>query len=169
MLIDNKNWQEIHAIMHPHLHDTEVTDSMMRQIPWVGEKGYYNMTREEKLQYLKDNIDGCSDSIAEKLVDASIAKFEIAFGLRTITNTTTRKSTTKSKVTSEQVDSVLLVAAERFGTGTFQNKDIALYITDLSARQIPSRLKKLVDLGKLEEVGSTSPKTYRLKETVNAN
>jgi len=159
MLTSTKSWQEIHTILHP-----DAPDAMMRKMYYYSNtiQGWNRMTRDEQKQYLVDNIDGCSDSIAEILVDASIAKFELASGLRAVTTGgRTVLSKTKSKIKSEETDNILLVAAERFGNKPFKNADIAPHIKDLSARQVPSRLKKLVESGHLQDLGG-SPKAYQL-------
>lgn len=46
----------------------------------------------------------------------------------------------------------------------FQNKDLAHFLSDLGLtnRQTPSRLKKLAEIGVLEDLGG-SPKKYKLK------
>ena len=56
---------------------------------------------------------------------------------------------------------VLKTIQENFATAEFQNRDLSPFIKDLTARQLPHRLKSLVADGKLEDMGG-SPKKYRL-------
>jgi hypothetical protein len=168
MLTNAKSWQEIVAILEPQKHqsDAGVTDLMVRNLYQLSTtQGWNRMTRDEQKQIIMNSVEGCTDSIADILVDCSIAKFEIANNVRAVPGSG-KVSAAKavSKIKSEDLDLVLVRIAENFGTGSFQNKDIAPFITEFSSRQIPSRLKKLVDAGKLQDLGG-APKTYALVQS----
>lgn len=67
----------------------------------------------------------------------------------------------KSKIAVDELADILVVIKENFVDTTFQNKDLSPLIQNLSARQTPSRLKRLVESGQLEDLGG-SPKSYKL-------
>ena len=67
----------------------------------------------------------------------------------------------ESKIKTAEVDEVLIVITENFPDSEFQNKDLSPLIKTLTARQIPSRLKKLIESGELIDCGG-SPKKYKL-------
>lgn len=159
-----KAWEEKHRRLNPHLHWDWVTQDHVRQLYKLknSKEGWALMTREEQKQLIMDNVIDCTDEIAEKLLDCSIAAFEYPIKYRANSDGKVASVPSRSKIKSSETDTVLLVIVERFGSTKFQNKDIAPYVKDLSARQIPSRLKKLVDAGKLADLGGT-PKTYQLK------
>lgn len=79
------------------------------------------------------------------------------------------KSTTARKKSSKITDSELTIMydslKEYFKVESFQNRDLAgaglLEKWSLTNRQTPSRLKKLVAAGKLEDLGG-SPKSYKV-------
>lgn len=165
MLTDaQKAWKEKHRRLYPHLYWDWITQDHVRQLYELksSKEGWTIMTREEQKQLIMDNIIDCTDDIAEKLLDCSIAAFEYPIKNRAGSGSKTVTTPSRSKIKSSETDTVLLAIVERFGSTKFQNKDIAPYVTDLSARQVPSRLKKLVDAGKLSDLGG-SPKTYQLK------
>lgn len=67
----------------------------------------------------------------------------------------------KSAISDADLDYIFQAIKDNFD-GKFQNKDLAPLVADkFSARQTPSRLKRLVDAGKLESDAS-SPKNYWL-------
>lgn len=68
----------------------------------------------------------------------------------------------ESKIKTNELDQILEIAKTFFPISNFTNKDISQHITGLSARQIPSRLKKLVDAGEIIDCGG-SPKSYSNK------
>lgn len=73
-----------------------------------------------------------------------------------------RKSTSKEKTQTITDDDLtyLLDTIQANLNGKFKNKDLAPLVSDrFSARQTPSRLKKMVDAGMLE-CDSASPKSY---------
>lgn len=77
--------------------------------------------------------------------------------------TTAKKSTKKSSITDIDLVYIMEQIEANFKQGEkFKNKDLALLVKDrFTARQTPSRLKKLVDAGKLES-DTASPKNYWL-------
>lgn len=166
MLTDaQKAWQEKLKRLSPHKYYSEVSEAQVRELYLIKntKEGWSRMTRDEQKQYLMENIKGCNDRAAELLVDCSIASFQFPLKYRAgSAQNAAMPRKGKSKIKSEEMDTVLVVIVERFGKNQFQNKDIAPFVKDLSARQIPSRLKKLVEDGKLEDLGG-SPKSYRLK------
>lgn len=92
------------------------------------------------------------------------------FGFITVEKKTTKsKSSTNRKKASKITDSELTIMydslKEFFKDKDFQNRDLdgagLLEKWSLTNRQTPSRLKKLVASGKLEDLGG-SPKTYKV-------
>jgi hypothetical protein len=59
------------------------------------------------------------------------------------------------------LEDLYAIIVENFSVGTFKNKDLSAYVTFLTSRQIPSRLKKLVESGILTDQGGT-PKSYSI-------
>lgn len=72
-----------------------------------------------------------------------------------------RRTAVESKIKTSEVDGIIDIIAANFDGIEFQNKDLSPLVKDLTARQIPSRLKRLVDAGKLQDLGG-SPKKYKL-------
>ena len=72
-----------------------------------------------------------------------------------------KKAKTKSAINDAELRIMMEKIKENFAAGSkFQNKDIAPHVAHiLSARQTPSRLKKLVDAGELHSDDS-KPKCY---------
>ena len=72
-----------------------------------------------------------------------------------------KKSKTKSAINNSELEVMLKKIKENFAVGVkFQNKEIAPHVAHiLSARQTPSRLKKLVDAGHLKS-DEGKPKSY---------
>ena len=70
-------------------------------------------------------------------------------------------TTKKSKINDAELDRILAVIRKNFDATEFQNKDLSPLIDGLTARQVPSRIKKLVDAGLLTDLGG-SPKKYIL-------
>ena len=77
--------------------------------------------------------------------------------------TTAKKSAKKSSITDVDLAYIMEQIEANFKQGEkFKNKDLAPLVEDrFTARQTPSRLKKLVDAGKLES-DTASPKNYWL-------
>lgn len=70
----------------------------------------------------------------------------------------------ESKIKTDELDMILNVIKENFAAGQqFKNKDLSELIKSLTARQIPSRLKKLVDDGSIVDCGG-NPKSYSLPQ-----
>lgn len=67
----------------------------------------------------------------------------------------------ESKIKSDELDQLLEVINSNFPNSKFQNKDVSEFVKNLSARQIPSRLKKLVEAEELVDLGG-NPKFYAL-------
>jgi len=76
-------------------------------------------------------------------------------------STPTTKSKPKSKINDAELHRILDVIRKNFDATEFQNKDLSPLIDGLTARQVPSRIKKLVDSGFLTDLGG-SPKKYIL-------
>jgi hypothetical protein len=66
-----------------------------------------------------------------------------------------------SKIKATEVDQVLDIIVKNFSGKEFKNKDLSPLVEGLTARQVPSRIKKLVDAGHLVDLGG-SPKSYKL-------
>lgn len=67
----------------------------------------------------------------------------------------------ESKIKTDELDQILAVIKSNFNTVKFQNKDVVQYIENLTARQVPSRLKKLVEANEIVDLGG-NPKFYAL-------
>lgn len=75
------------------------------------------------------------------------------------------KKTKKTGIQLEELDAMKTILSTLYSDGEeFQNKDLngLREELDLNARQTPSRLKRLVEEGFLEDVGGT-PKKYKVK------
>lgn len=73
------------------------------------------------------------------------------------------KTPPKKKISEEEVQELFNLIKIKFKDEPFQNKNFHLLVADkYSNRQTPSRLKKLVNLGLLEDLGGT-PKKYKVK------
>jgi hypothetical protein len=163
-----QSWQEKNRRLNPHKHYQYVTEGHVRRLYEIKNtrEGWKNMTRDRQMSIILDSVVDCTPELAEKLVDCSIASFEYPADFRAVPKEKSiGKTRKKTEVKSQEVDSVMQIIVERFSNQSFQNKDLSPHITDLSSRQIPSRLKKLVDGGKIEDLGG-SPKTYKLKRGV---
>lgn len=71
----------------------------------------------------------------------------------------------KSASSREELIEIHNILLEKFGKDkTFSNKDIFPEVGELgyTNRQTPSRLKAMASFSMLEEVGSSSPKKYRV-------
>lgn len=74
-----------------------------------------------------------------------------------------KPKTQKKKISEEEVKELFNLIKIKFKDEPFQNKNFHLIVADkYSNRQTPSRLKKLVNLGLLEDLGGT-PKKYKVK------
>lgn len=67
-------------------------------------------------------------------------------------------------IQENELDYIMNIIKEKFNGIEFTNKNLYTYTADkFSIRQTPSRLKKLVESGKLENLGGT-PSKYKIKE-----
>lgn len=66
----------------------------------------------------------------------------------------------KTKISADEIDRILSIIHANFAGVEFQNKDLAPLVQGLTARQIPSRLKRLVESEELVDLGG-SPKRYK--------
>lgn len=75
------------------------------------------------------------------------------------------KKTVKKGITEEELVEMLELI-QKEGLDEFKNSDLDVVraVMGLSARQTPSRLKKLVERGELEDKGG-SPKVYSLRKS----
>jgi len=112
---------------------------------------------EEQKQYLLDNIKNLHredvSTMVEQLDNINVDVAHVP-GSKV-------SSKPKSKINDAELDRILAVIQKNFDATEFQNKDITPFIEGLTARQVPSRIKKLVDAGKLTDLGG-SPKKYIL-------
>ncbi len=73
-----------------------------------------------------------------------------------------------SKVTEEELETVMEVIEKHFSDKDFKSKDVLPLLPKvngepfLNNRKLPSRLKKLSQFGKIEDVPNTKPKAYKL-------
>jgi hypothetical protein len=101
-------------------------------------------------EYLISNVEGLNEGNFNLVMEQVDADFSGA-----------PKRVAESKVTTSEVSGIMDIIEANFSGVEFQNKDLSPLVKDLTARQIPSRLKKLVDAGKLQDLGG-SPKKYKL-------
>lgn len=92
--------------------------------------------------YLLENVQGLTEGNINSLVKEDEAAY-------------------KTKINADELNTVISVIETHFRSTDFQNKDLAPLIEGLTARQIPSRLKRLVESGDLIDLGG-SPKRYKL-------
>ena len=66
-------------------------------------------------------------------------------------------------ITEEELDKIIEIVAENFGLDAFQNIHLSPYLLELglTIRQTPSRLTRLVEIGKLVEVDKEEVKMKR--------
>lgn len=113
------------------------------------------MTEEQK-QFLLDNI----NNLHREDVNTLVTQLDINEDTAPAASWQ-GASKPKSKINDAELDRILAVIRANFDATEFQNKDITPYIEGLTARQVPSRIKKLVDAGHLTDLGG-SPKKYIL-------
>jgi hypothetical protein len=115
------------------------------------------MTDAQK-QFLLDSI----NNLHREDVNTLVTQLDINADVAHIpSQNTTTKSKPKSKINDAELDRILAVIRKNFDATEFQNKDLSPLIDGLTARQVPSRIKKLVDAGLLTDLGG-SPKKYIL-------
>lgn len=74
------------------------------------------------------------------------------------------KKVQPKKITNEEIDDLFQIVKENLEGKEFKNKDFHLLVHDkYTNRQTPSRLKKMVERGYLEDLGGT-PKSYKIKK-----
>lgn len=105
-------------------------------------------------EYLIGNVEGLN----QENFDLVMEQVDTGFNVK---ETTLVKPVAESKVKDSEVEGIIAIIKANFNDSEFQNKDLSPLVVDLTARQIPSRLKKLVDAGKLQDLGG-SPKKYKL-------
>lgn len=132
----------------------------------------------ERVKWIAANI-GCSEEEARLIVDlklSTVAEAKQVMGLnKGITVDVSESGTTapvkteapkaekKSKIGEDDLTALTDLIKEKFPDKPFANKDIAPHLQPLglTARQTPSRLKRLVEMGVLSDEGG-SPKKYKL-------
>lgn len=133
----------------------------------------------ERVKWIAANI-GCTEEEARIIVDlklSTVAEAKQVMGLNkdtpvdvseSVATTTTQpapkpKAEKKSKISEDDLTGLVDVIKEHIGDKTFANKDLAPHLDSLglTARQTPSRLKRLVEMGILSDEGG-SPKKYKL-------
>jgi hypothetical protein len=113
---------------------------------------------EEQKQFLLDNIKNLDREDVSTMVEQLDINADVAY---VPNKQVTSSKTAKSKINDAELDQILAVIRKNFDATEFQNKDLTPFIKNLTARQVPSRIKKLVDAGQLTDLGG-SPKRYIL-------
>jgi hypothetical protein len=114
---------------------------------------------EEQKQFLLDNIKNLHrEDVSTMVEQLDNINVDVAYVPGTSVSS---KSTKTSKINDTQLDQILAVIRANFDATEFQNKDLSPLVQGLTARQVPSRIKKLVDAGHLTDLGG-SPKKYIL-------
>lgn len=70
----------------------------------------------------------------------------------------------KGGITKEELESIKTLISAGFPSEPFKNRDLSVVVQEelgITASALPSRLKKLVEQGFLEDVGG-SPKSYKM-------
>jgi hypothetical protein len=114
---------------------------------------------EEQKQFLLENIKNLYredvSTMVEQLDNINVDTAHIP------STSAASKSTKGSKINDAELDRILEVIRLNFDATEFQNKDLSPLVQGLTARQVPSRIKKLVEAGHLADLGG-SPKKYIL-------
>lgn len=81
-----------------------------------------------------------------------------------VATTPAPKKKAKSAISDSELDTMFVDIQATFADKSFKNRDLGDLLDKwgLSSRQTPSRLKKLVDAGLLQDLGG-SPKSYQVK------
>lgn len=136
--------------------------------------------RKERIKFIMDNI-GCNEEEASLIVNLKLETVQEAQDLIAFDKTTDKdtkhdeairkaqsaaKAVTKAKkkgVQDDEVEKLAEIIKSNLVDKEFQNKDLAPFLTELglTARQTPSRLKRLAEIGVLKDLGG-SPKKYKL-------
>jgi hypothetical protein len=114
---------------------------------------------EEQKQFLLNNIKNLHrEDVSTMVEQLDNINVDVAY----IPNSSTpTKSTKTSKINETEIDVILELIKIHFQEVEFQNKDLSPLVEGLTPRQVPSRIKKLVEAGKLVDLGG-SPKKYIL-------
>lgn len=70
----------------------------------------------------------------------------------------------KGGITGEELEDIKILISAGFPTESFKNKDLSVVVQEelgITASALPSRLKRLVEQGFLEDIGG-SPKSYKM-------
>ena len=70
----------------------------------------------------------------------------------------------KGGITEEELESIKTLISAGFPSESFKNKDLSVVVKEelgITASALPSRLKRLVEQGFLEDIGG-SPKSYKM-------
>jgi hypothetical protein len=114
---------------------------------------------EEQKQYLLDNIKNLHrEDVSTMVEQLDNINVDVAYVPGA---SVPSKSTKTSKINDAELHRILAVIRANFDATEFQNKDLSPLVQGLTARQVPSRIKKLVDAGHLTDLGG-SPKKYIL-------
>ena len=145
------------------------------------DKEFCDKVEEMRVSNNKDNsfmlavVKGDEDKIAEvsarrKAIADEIAKekFKTLYGENSTFGQMLAQSDSKSKITEEELEIVMETIEKHFLDKEFKSRDVLPLLPKidgepcLNNRKLPSRLKKLSEFGKLEEVPNTRPKSYKL-------
>lgn len=111
--------------------------------------GKFNITREQAIELINFDSGAAKPSEKPKPLENNI-----------------QPQKKKGGITEEELVSIEKILTAGFSDGkSFKNKDVSSVIGEelgLSAQSVPSRLKRLVERGFLEDLGG-SPKTYKIK------
>ncbi len=113
---------------------------------------------EEQKQFLLDNIKNLHrEDVSTMVEQLDNINVDVAY----VPGSKPESTKKASKINDAELDRILAVIQKNFDATEFQNKDVSPFVEGLTPRQVPSRLKKLVDAGRLTDLGG-SPKKYIL-------
>lgn len=125
--------------------------------------------------YMLAVVKGDEDKIAEesarkKAIADEIAKerFKTFFDENSTFGQMLAQSDSKSKITEQELELVMETIEKHFSDKDFKSRDVLPLLPKINGepclnnRKLPSRLKKLSEFGKIEEVPNTKPKSYKL-------
>jgi hypothetical protein len=122
-------------------------------------------------QFMLAVLKGCPKEIAEeserkkKIVEQAFCSQASTEGK---TMSELLSSDNKSKINAEELEMILEIIEEHYSDKEFLAKDIVGHLPQvngepiLNSRQVPSRMKKLLNWGKIVDIPHTSPKKYTL-------
>jgi len=123
-------------------------------------------TREKNLKEIDYLVEKLEISIVEAMELIEFDTKEID-GIMKEENKERQANKEKPKpkgIQENELDYIMNIIVEKFSGMEFTNKNLYTYTADkFSIRQTPSRLKKLVESGKLENLGGV-PSKYKIKE-----